>query len=119
MEGDNNPAKLFMSGEPVIVSADGGDSVFQGLSQDLLQQALQEVTQPGGIQQVKEEPGVYARMDGMLQAHAMDPIVSAASTSKVEQNLPNKVKLETSEQCSLVIEGESSNPVTLTSHSMI
>ena len=118
MEGDSNPAKLFMSGETVIVSADGGESVFQGISQDLLQQALQEVTQPGDIQQVKKEPGVYARMDGMLQAHhvsTMANIVPAPTAAKVEQNVASKVKLETTDQCSLVIEGEGSHPVTLTS----
>ena len=118
MEGENSPAKLYMSGETVIVSADGGENVFQGISQDLLQQALQEVTQPGEIQQVKEEPGVYARMDGLMQSHnvsGMEPMGPVAGTAKTEQNLSNKVKLENTDQCSLIIEGENSRPVTLTS----
>ena len=117
MEGETNPTKLYMSGDTVLVSTDGGESVFPTISQDLLQQALQEVTQPGELQQVKEEPGVYARMDTLLPAHTvagLEQVAHVAAPPKEEQNPINKVKIENGDQCSLIIEGDSNNSVTLT-----
>ena len=46
-------------------------------SQDLLQQALQEVSQPSNVQQVKEEPEMFDRMEQLL-ATSSTPSVAAS-----------------------------------------
>ena len=63
---NEDPGKMFLSNTGTASTRP--DGVLQGLSQDLLQQAMHEVSQQNStsIQEVKEEPGIYNRMERIL-----------------------------------------------------
>ena len=90
-----DPGKMFLTAPGS--AAPRPDGVLQGLSQDLLQQAMHEVSQQNSasVQEVKEEPGIYNRMERILanrevrladisQLHTGDPLTVTDSLDKVK-----------------------------------
>ena len=92
---NEDPEKMFLTTTgPAVARTEG---VLPGLSQDLLQQAMHEVSQQSSasLQEVKEEPGIYNRMEqilanqevrlgGISHLHNGDPVTVTDSLDKVK-----------------------------------
>ena len=80
---NENPEKLFLTdNRPVLPS----------LSRDLLQQALHEVS---SVQEVKEEPGIYNRMEQILVSQEVSlGDISGIQRGEAGSNSVDKVKVE-------------------------
>ena len=92
---NENPGKMFLTNTGTASPRTEG--VLQGLSQDLLQQAMHEVSQQNSasLQEVKEEPGIYNRMERILanqevriadisHLHSGGPVTVTDSLDKVK-----------------------------------
>ena len=78
---NENPEKLFLTDDrPVLPS----------LSRDLLQQALHEVS---SVQEVKEEPGIYNRMEQILVSQEVS-LGDISAIQRSEAGSVDKVKVE-------------------------